>query len=636
MANTYAANGPVLTRNGYLGTGTTTPFSNAFKYSFDGEGRPNALTDMTIAKAIWSGTTYNAASQPDQVAFYSGDNESFTWDWRTDGSMRIPGSLLSWTSSVGTGTNKKQQTGTLTWNENGTLQILQINDGFNAANTQNCNYGYDDLARVSSALCGTGGWGQNFSYDAYGNINKTVPQGYTGVVFNPGPYAAGNHLPGYNYDAGTGYNGGNGNLTNDGSNTYTYSVYNRPATVANSSGTTTAVYDALKRTVELQAGSGNTQLLYAPDGLKFAYMNGQTLKKYQVPLTAGVQTVYTAATPAAPAYWLHSDWLGSARLSSSPGQTVLTDQAYAPFGEDYDVYFHGGSHEFTGQTQDITAGIYDFQFRQYNPTQGRWMVPDPAGSAAVDITNPQTWNRYGYLANNPLNSTDPLGLYCAIDTDTGETLNGCTQGAAGYGWGAGEWDVGWQGGWSKYAFPIFLTGLWDVLGNIGSGGGGGGGYNPPPSGGGGGGGGIANFPNGESLGIPNGLPTNPWGTLGAVIPNGNCADLGPCVPIGNGIGPGWVLGGVICEILEPCGIFEDIGVGLAVIGTAYQLSKTRADNADCAKEWEDAYRICTELLSRPNPPRGQTGGHKDLQSCAKGYVSERCGGNRIDWGGGAW
>jgi len=121
--------------------------------------------------------------------------------------------------------------------------------------------------------------------------------------------------------------------------------------------------------------------------------------------------VYTAATPAAPAYWLHSDWLGSARLSSSPGQTVLTDQAYAPFAEDYDVYFHGGSHEFTGQTQDVASGIYDFLFRQYSPTQGRWMVPDPAGRAAVDITNPQTWNRYAYVANNPLNAVDPLGLF---------------------------------------------------------------------------------------------------------------------------------------------------------------------------------------------------------------------------------
>jgi len=41
--------------------------------------------------------------------------------------------------------------------------------------------------------------------------------------------------------------------------------------------------------------------------------------------------------------------------------------------------------------------------------QGRWVSPDPAGLAAVDPTNPQTWNRYAYVSNNPLTSTDPNG-----------------------------------------------------------------------------------------------------------------------------------------------------------------------------------------------------------------------------------
>ena len=71
------------------------------------------------------------------------------------------------------------------------------------------------------------------------------------------------------------------------------------------------------------------------------------------------------------------------------------------------------NRNFTGQTQDVIAGstgIYDFLLRQQASSQGRWLVPDPAGLAAVDITNPQTWNRYAYVGNNPLSATDPLGL----------------------------------------------------------------------------------------------------------------------------------------------------------------------------------------------------------------------------------
>ena len=68
------------------------------------------------------------------------------------------------------------------------------------------------------------------------------------------------------------------------------------------------------------------------------------------------------------------------------------------------------NRNFTGQTQDTTAGLYDFLFRQQSSAQGRWLVPDPAGLAAVDITNPQTWNRYAYVGNNPPSRVDPLGL----------------------------------------------------------------------------------------------------------------------------------------------------------------------------------------------------------------------------------
>jgi len=152
-------------------------------------------------------------------------------------------------------------------------------------------------------------------------------------------------------------------------------------------------------------------------------------------------------------YYRHSDWLGTNRFSATPSGTVYFDGAYAPYAENY-AGIGTSDRVFTGQPMGTLPGLYDFTFREYGQAQGRWLVPDPAGLVAVDITNPQTWNRYAYVVNNPLNAVDPLGLYCAINPDGG-TFRGCTQGAAGYGWGGGDhhrdlgrvWRNRWWRGW---------------------------------------------------------------------------------------------------------------------------------------------------------------------------------------------
>ena len=133
----------------------------------------------------------------------------------------------------------------------------------------------------------------------------------------------GNHVSGYNYDA-------NGNVTGDGTYTYSYDAEHRPTSIV---GGPSMIYDALDRLVEVQNSSNNTEIVYSPDGLKFAYMNGSSVIKYIAPLAAGLQAVYTSATPAATAYWRHADWLGSGRLASNANQTMYFDGAYGAFGE---------------------------------------------------------------------------------------------------------------------------------------------------------------------------------------------------------------------------------------------------------------------------------------------------------------
>jgi len=55
--------------------------------------------------------------------------------------------------------------------------------------------------------------------------------------------------------------------------------------------------------------------------------------------------------------------------------------------------------------------------------------PDPAGLAAVDPSNPQSWNRYAYVMNDPLDWVDPSGLDpCPNDNSWGAQL--CKQAQA--------------------------------------------------------------------------------------------------------------------------------------------------------------------------------------------------------------
>ncbi|MGO9336197.1 MAG: RHS repeat-associated core domain-containing protein [Terracidiphilus sp.] len=69
----------------------------------------------------------------------------------------------------------------------------------------------------------------------------------------------------------------------------------------------------------------------------------------------------------------------------------------------------------TGKERDAESGNDYFGARYYASSMGRFLSPDPSGLAYADPTNPQSFNLYSYVWNNPLTNIDPDGLRCVWD-----------------------------------------------------------------------------------------------------------------------------------------------------------------------------------------------------------------------------
>ncbi len=84
-------------------------------------------------------------------------------------------------------------------------------------------------------------------------------------------------------------------------------------------------------------------------------------------------------------------------------------------------------------------------------TQSRWLSPDPY-NGSYDITNPQSFNRYSYVANNPMAFIDPSGLTslggCYLEYLLGIHDSTCGDGGAGGSGGTGGAYGGYAGGYS--------------------------------------------------------------------------------------------------------------------------------------------------------------------------------------------
>ena len=105
-------------------------------------------------------------------------------------------------------------------------------------------------------------------------------------------------------------------------------------------------------------------------------------------------------------------------MFTNQGGTAIEDMLFYPWGDVWQSWGSGGYIFAKLPYDDVTTNTNLTTARVNSPNFGRWFTPDPAGKGAVRLDDPQTWNMYAYVRNNPTTLTDPSGL------DTAEPLNG--------------------------------------------------------------------------------------------------------------------------------------------------------------------------------------------------------------------
>ena len=85
--------------------------------------------------------------------------------------------------------------------------------------------------------------------------------------------------------------------------------------------------------------------------------------------------------------------------------------------------------------RDTESGLDLLGARYLASSLGRFMSPDPGGAGA-GAGNPQSWNMYAYVLNNPLKFKDPSGTTC-VSTQTENSDGTASEGFADNGDGTG-------------------------------------------------------------------------------------------------------------------------------------------------------------------------------------------------------
>ncbi len=380
----------------------TTPANSAYSAA-------GALQNWSMGNGVSEVTSFNSRLQPVSIAAHSttGGNAALQLNLYYCGSQLLdcPGN-------------------------NGNLQEQDIHDPTGLSGTAVETYYYDALNRLcgaaeaataggsvacSSPLSGNN-WQQNYVYDAFGN--RALLAGGYGTTGNTQA-----QVGSISASAVAGIFANNrwsGATPDAGGNVVTLYV-----------GGPQAVYDGENRISSMtEASMPGISYQYDGEGRRVLKTVGSTTTEYVYGAAGELVAEYGGNAPVvSPTLYLTADHLGSTRMVTNGSGTVTELRDYAPFGEELGAGMGprpGGSTLYTGlaypsvtadannvnftsKDRDAESGNDFFGARYYGSSMGRFMSPDlPVDQHPAD---PQSWNLYSYVRNNPLRMTDPTGDY---------------------------------------------------------------------------------------------------------------------------------------------------------------------------------------------------------------------------------
>jgi RHS repeat-associated protein len=304
-------------------------------------------------------------------------------------------------------------------------------------------YKYDALNRLTewdvSKIDSSGGVvpvaASQFKYDDIGNLDSrtvtlgpgtSLTYGYSGM--HAGPHAVTSVNGGiFIYDAA-------GRETNGPGRTTKYVSWGLPKSIRSATQNLAFKYDFERKRV-LTSSSNGTRIV-SMSGLFERSWKGTSSAKdtYWIRLEDRVLAVVTwdEIARGRSVQYLHDDRLGSIATITNANGSVIKDRAYDPFGSDRRPDNPASVTQpavldglgFTERKPDLGTGVMNFLGRLYDPAMGRLTTPDLFVHAPFSS---QAYNRYSYVANNPLRWTDPTGFQSdqqdQIPTYWGGTFN---------------------------------------------------------------------------------------------------------------------------------------------------------------------------------------------------------------------